>query len=190
MQAGRIAEPVAQDAAPLRPLGCPHGRMAPLLFEEDTPIEQEASPAKSNIISTLENAEDTMSEEGEYLWDIYQEVLQTAQRAAGVMSTEEKARYDQAIAFLYTSSAEGLRRPSDALTAYSQYRDAHIKAQEEYKNRQFTAELSADPTVQAHWRDVDEPRLRQEVQRLEQEWLTQGFRAQVEQAQQVEQACN
>lgn len=106
------------------------------------------------------------------------------------MSTEEKARYDQAIAFLYTSSTEGLRRPSEALTAYFQYRDAHIKAQEEFKNRQSTAELSDDAAVQAHWRNVDERRLRQEIQRLEQEWLTQGFGAQVEEAQQVEQACN
>ena len=106
-----------------------------------------------------------------------------------ILSTEEKARYDRAMAFLYTQSAEGLRQPSAALTVYSQYRDAHIKAQEEYKNRQFTAESSDDPAVQAQWRDVDEPRLRQEVQRLEQEWLTQGFRAQVEEAQQVVQAC-
>jgi hypothetical protein len=128
-------------------------------------------------------------EEGEYLWDIYREVLQTAQLSAGAMSTEEKARYDRAMAFLYTQSADGLRRPSEALTAYSQYRDAHIKAQEEYKNRQFTAELSTDPAVQAQWRNVDEPRLRQEVQRLEEAWLTQGFKAQVEEAQQVVQAC-
>jgi hypothetical protein len=129
-------------------------------------------------------------EEGEYLWDVYQEVLETKQLSAGAMSTEEKAQYDEAMAFLYTHSADGLRQPSAALTAYCQYRDAHIKTQEDYKNRQFTAEWSADPAVQAQWRDVDEPRLRQEVQRLEQEWLTQGFRAQVEEAQQVEQACN
>jgi hypothetical protein len=129
-------------------------------------------------------------EDEEYLWDIYQEVLETAQLSAGVMSTEERARYDKAVAFLYTPAAEGLRRPSEALTTYSRYRDAHIKAQEEYKNCQFTAESSPDPAVQAQWRNVDEPRLRQEVQRLEQEWLTQGFRVQVEEAQQVEQACN
>jgi hypothetical protein len=128
-------------------------------------------------------------EEGEYLWEVYREVLDTKQLAAGAaMSTEEKARYDRAMTLLYTSSAEGLRRPSEAFTVYSQYRDAHIKAQEDYKNRQFTAEWSTDPAVQAQWRDVDEPRLRQEVQRLEQEWLTQGFKAQVEEAQQIVQA--
>jgi hypothetical protein len=129
-------------------------------------------------------------EEGEYLWDIYREVLETKQLAAGAaMSTEEQARYDRAMAFLYTQSADGLRQPSAALTIYFRYRDAHIKAQEEYKNRQYTAEWSADAAMQAQWRDVDEPRLRQEIQRLEQEWLTQGFRAQVEEAQQVVQAC-
>ena len=46
-----------------------------------------------------------------------------------------------------------------------------------------------DPAVQVRWRDMEEPRLRQEVQRLEQEWLTQGFKVQVEEAQQIEQAC-
>jgi hypothetical protein len=129
-------------------------------------------------------------EEGEYLWDIYQEILLTAQRSSGAMSAEEKARYDRAIALLYTQSADGRRQPSDTLTTYCQYRDAHIKAQEDYKNHQFTAESSTDPAVQARWRDVDEPRLRQEVHRLEQEWLSRGFRAQVEEAQQVELACN
>jgi hypothetical protein len=129
-------------------------------------------------------------EEGEYLWDVYQNVLHTAQRPAGVLSAPEQARYDAAMAVLYTDSAEGLRQPSPMLTAYCQYRDAHIKAQEDYKNCQFTAESSADPAVQAQWQNMDEPRLRQEVQRLEREWLTQGFRAQVEEAQQIEQACN
>ena len=105
------------------------------------------------------------------------------------MSTEEKARYDRAKAFLYTQSAEGLRQPNAVLIAYSQYRDAHIKAQEEYKNRELTAEFC--PTtlaVQVQWREVDEPRLRQECQRLEQEWLTQGCKAQVEEGL-VMQAC-
>jgi len=129
-------------------------------------------------------------EEGEYLWDIYQDVLHTAQLSGGAMSASEKARYDAAMAVLYTHSAEGLRQPSAMLTAYCQYRDAHIKAQEDYKNCQFTAESSADPVVQAQWRNVDEPRLREEVQRLEREWLTQGFRSQVEEAQQIEQAGN
>ena len=129
-------------------------------------------------------------EEGEALWEIYQDVLTTAQPAVGAtMSTEEKARYDRAKAFLYTQSAEGLRQPNAVLIAYSQYRDAHIKAQEEYKNRELTAELSDDPAVQVQWREVDEPRLRQECQRLEQEWLTQGCKAQVEEARQVMQAC-
>ena len=56
------------------------------------------------------------------------------------MSPEEKARYDRAMALLYTSSADGLRRPSKAMTAYFQYRDAHIKAEEEFENRQPTEE--------------------------------------------------
>jgi hypothetical protein len=128
-------------------------------------------------------------DEGEYLWDVYRDVLQTAQLSSGNLSPQDKARYDEAMAFLYARSADGFRQDSEALRAYRQYRDAVINAQEDYKNQQLTAEASTDAAVQTRWRNEDEPRLRQEVKRLEDEWLTRGFKAQVEAAQQVEQAC-
>ncbi len=125
-------------------------------------------------------------DEEEYLWDVYHEVLTTAQISSGSMSASEKAEYDGAMAFLYVSGPDGLRRPGPALTAYNQHRDAHIKAQEEYKAAQFTAESSDDPAVQTRWRDEDEPRLREEVRRIEEAWLTGGQQARVEAAQQIE----
>jgi len=125
-------------------------------------------------------------DEEEYLWDVYHEVLTTAQISSGSMSASEKAEYDGAIAFLYVSGPDGLRRPGPALTAYNQRRDAHIKAQEEYKAAQFTAESSDDPAVQTRWRDEDEPRLREELRRIEEAWLTGGQKARVEAAQQIE----
>ena len=173
----------------LSPLSYPPDRLKFGTAGEFTPQDLADQSEFSRITNQIPRGTLAPVEEGEYLWNIYQEVLETAQLSAGALSTEEQDRYDGAMAFLYTQSAEGLRQPSAALTVYAQYRDAHIKAQEEYKNCQFTAESSDDPAVQAQWRDVDEPRLRQEVQRLEQEWLTQGFRAQVEEAQQVVQAC-
>jgi hypothetical protein len=128
-------------------------------------------------------------EEEEYLWTVYGEVLRTAQVAAGDMTPDEQARYEQAMSILYTRSADGMRRDSEALRAYKQHRDAHIKAQEEYKNQQLTAESSEDAAVQTRWRNTDEPRLRQELKRLEEEWLTIGLKAEVEAAQQIEQTC-
>jgi hypothetical protein len=128
-------------------------------------------------------------DEGEYLWDVYRDVLETAELSSGDLSAQDKARYDEAMTFLYTRSADGFRQDSEALRTYRQYRDAFFKAQEDYKNQQFTAEASSDAAVQTRWRNEDEPRLRQEVKRLEDEWLTRGFKARVEAAQQTEQAC-
>jgi hypothetical protein len=127
--------------------------------------------------------------EGEYLWDVYQDVLDTGQVSSSNLSAQDKARYDEAMAFLYTRSADGFRQDREPLRTYRQYRDALFKAQEDYKNQQLTAEASTDAAVQTRWRNEDEPRLRQEVKRLEDEWLTRGFKAEVEAAQQVEQAC-
>ena len=123
-----------------------------------------------------------------YLWDVYREVLRTAQLANSALSQTERARYDRAWTFLYTRSDDGLRRDSDALRRYKQHRDAHINAVEEYKNQQLTAESSQDPTAQAKWRNEDEPRLRTVVTRLEGQWLTEGLKAEVEGELQVEQA--
>ena len=123
----------------------------------------------------------------EYLWDIYSEVLETKQLAFGTMSASERVEYDKAMAFLYVPDATGLRRSSAALTAYNQHRDASIKAQEQYKAAQQTAESSSDPALQALWRDTDEPRLREAVRQAEQAWLTMGQKPQVEAAQQIEQ---
>ena len=173
----------------LSPLSYPPDRLKFGTANEITPQALLDLSEFARIVNQIPHGVLAPVEEDEYLWDIYQEVLQTAQLSAGSMPPEEKVRYDRAMAFLYTSSSEGRRQPSGMLTTYFQYRDAHIKAQEEYKNRQLTAELSADPTVQDRWRDIEEPFLRQEVQRVEQEWLTQGFKVQVEEAQQVEQAC-
>jgi hypothetical protein len=138
-------------------------------------------------------------DEGEYVWDVYRDVLMTAQVSSGSVSASEKAKYDEAIAFLYVPGPDGLRRDSAALTAYKRYRDAYIKAQEEYKNRQLTAESSDDPIPSraraitdvrirrmARWRNEEEPRLREEIRRIEEAWLTNGYKVQVEAAQQIE----
>lgn len=124
----------------------------------------------------------------DYLWDVYEEVLSTAQIAQSALSEAERARYDRAWKFLYTRSVDGLRRDSDALRGYKQHRDAHITALEEYKNQQLTAESSQDTAVQTKWRNEDEPRLRTAVTNLEGQWLTQGMKAEVEAELQVEQA--
>ena len=127
-------------------------------------------------------------EQTEYLWNVYGEVLKTAQLATGVLGEEEKAHLARTLAFLYETTPQGIKVDSQALRTYRQYRDANFEAQEEYKNQQLTAEASDDPAIKSRWREEDEPRLRAEVKRLADEWLTHGFKAQVEAALQAEQA--
>jgi hypothetical protein len=124
----------------------------------------------------------------EYLWNVYGDVLKTAQLATGTLSEEEKAHLTRTLSFLYEITPEGIKTDSQALRTYRQYRDANFEAQEEYKNQQLTAEASEDPAIKERWRQEDEPRLRGEVKRLADEWLTQGFKAEVEAALQTEQA--
>jgi hypothetical protein len=127
-------------------------------------------------------------DEGEYLWDVYGDVLETAELAGGDLSPAEAARYQEAMSFLYVET-DGVRSDSDVYATYKQYRDAHIAALEDYKNRQVTAEFEEDAAARARWRDEDEPRVRDEVAHCEERWVTEGRKAAVDDALQVEQAC-
>lgn len=128
------------------------------------------------------------TEEGEYLWDVYREVLQTGEVARGTLGTQEQADYDKAMTVLYEVSPDGLRQDSELHRVYRQHRDANFEALEEFKNQQSTAERSGDPTVQAQWRDQDEPRLRAELKALEDDWVANGNKVAIEAAQAVEQS--
>ncbi|MGE0225928.1 MAG: hypothetical protein AB7F35_30335 [Acetobacteraceae bacterium] len=125
--------------------------------------------------------------EGEYLWDICAEALAMGHPAIGALDPAGQARLEAARAVLYLPDTD--RTPTPLFVAYRQHRDAHIAQQEEYRNRQFTAETSTDPAVRSQWSDVDEPRMRQELQQIMQDWLTEGGKAAIEEALQVEQAC-
>ena len=127
-------------------------------------------------------------DEGEYLWDIYSEVLETARVAAPSVAPVDAGTLAAALALLYVTDADGLRTDSETLRAYKQHRDAVIEAQEDFRNQQLTAESSTDAAVQARWKDEVEPRLRDAIQQLEDAWVGSGFKTQVEAAQQVEQA--
>jgi hypothetical protein len=126
---------------------------------------------------------------GSFLWDAYHNVLQTAEIAQGDLTPEQNADLQKALGFLYVQTADGLNTPSQALVAYRQYRDAWIKATQNYRAQELTANSASDPNLKAQWQSTDEPLLRAEVQTAEDDWETKGFKAQVEQAQQVEQTC-
>jgi hypothetical protein len=65
----------------------------------------------------------------EYLWNVYDEVLGTAQVAPGALGSEDQARLDAARSVLYEKSEDWPRPESAKHRAYRRYRDAHITAQ-------------------------------------------------------------
>ncbi|HEX8918554.1 MAG TPA: hypothetical protein VF898_08625 [Chloroflexota bacterium] len=132
---------------------------------------------------------DLYQQSDSFFWDAYHQVLQTAQVAQGAMTQDQNTALQQALAFLYVQGPDGLRTDSAAVVAYKQYRDAWFQATENYKNAQITADSSSDPNVKQQWQSVDEPRLRALVQTADDDWNTKGFKAQVDQARQVEESA-
>jgi hypothetical protein len=154
------------------------GEMTPADLAEASEFARTANQIPRSVIAPID--------EGEYLWDVYSEVLETARVASNVMSSAERAIYESALNVLYTTGEGGLRTDSDRMRAYKQHRDAVIEAQEEFKNQQLTAEASTDQAVLDQWRTVDEPRLRLAIQERENAWSIEGFKAEIEAAQQIE----
>jgi hypothetical protein len=127
-------------------------------------------------------------DEGEYLWDIYRDVLRTAELAADDLSPVERERYERAIALLYRTSPDGLPTPSDAFVAYQRCRDDWFRAQEKFAHERTSAEASDDPAKHVAWR-TREPLLREEISTLEDRLLAEGRCAEIERALQAEQTC-
>jgi len=122
------------------------------------------------------------------LWDVYQGVLQNAQVAQGSLTAQQTAALQAAQAYLSVQGPDGLLTDSPAVVAYKQYQQAWFAATQNYNNQKITAATSTDPNVQAQWQNSGEPLARAQVQAAESDWETKGFKTQVEQAQQTEQA--
>ena len=119
----------------------------------------------------------------------YLKILKSAQLAQGALTAQQNTDLQQARAFLYAQDPDGLPTPSASVIAYQQYQQAWFKATQNYKAAQTTAQMSTDPQVQAQWQNTDEPQLRAQVDAAQNDWVIKGFKAQVEQAMQVEQRC-
>jgi hypothetical protein len=128
-------------------------------------------------------------EEGESLWEMYTEIFKNAEIAQSTLTPDEAAEYQNAISLLRSDTPDGLHADSPQLALYKQYRDASIKANEEYLNRKTSAGLSNDPAVKSQWNDTDEPLLRQQAAQIDADWTNNGFKAEVEHAQMIETQC-
>jgi hypothetical protein len=121
------------------------------------------------------------------LWDVYRDVLERAEVAAGIDGAGASAG-DPSI--LYETAADGSRVESEALRLYRQYRDAWFVAREDYASHKLTGELSDDPAVRQHWTEVEEPELRAVLDAAAADWETLGRRNEVELALQAQHAAD
>jgi hypothetical protein len=115
--------------------------------------------------------------EERYLWDAYREMLEGADCPASTRTPAEEARYQRAMRYLYETG-----KPSPAALAYEQCRHAYEETMWEFNKRQSAADSSSQPEVKEQWRRVEEPALRAEIRRKEEEWRTAGFKEPVETA--------
>ena len=76
------------------------------------------------------------------------------------------------------------RTPSPAAVLYGHYRDAILVAEEDYRNRELTAEFSEDEGVRARWREVEAPSIRRQIEQLYADWEDKGKKSAIESARQ------
>ena len=120
-----------------------------------------------------------------YLWDVYGGILESAELPGQPPTATEEAEYQRALAYLYVTSPEGVRGPSEAARKYGWYRDAVLVAEQDYAGKQISAQY-ADPDAKERWEALDGPMLRRQIDMLKADWETKGFRKEVEAARLVE----
>jgi hypothetical protein len=117
-----------------------------------------------------------------YLWDAYGDVLKSAQLALSIRTAEEEVSYQAALKYLHIVHVDGTWEDTPQVKVYKQYRDASLALQQDYNNRKISADLSTDPAIKQKWQNVDEPALKAQIQKLLNDWTTDGYKAQIEDA--------
>lgn len=137
-----------------------------------------------NLIPTGQVWQPTTSQ---FLWDTYGDVLggHDTELAQSTRTPQEETQYQQAIQFLTAQGQNGWPEPSPAVKAYNQFRDQWFVLQERYNAAKLTGETTIDEAIRTHWRTVEEPQLRQQLQDLDTRWINEGFKQEVEQFQAV-----
>lgn len=116
------------------------------------------------------------------LWDVYRTILQ-GEFAESSRTADEEADYQQAVAYLRHTRDDGTWEDSAVVKEYKQHKDAWLVAQQRFAALKSSAEASADAAAREQWRTVDEPRERAALDAIEQAWIIEGHRNQVESAQ-------
>ncbi|NEQ44093.1 MAG: hypothetical protein F6K00_11285 [Leptolyngbya sp. SIOISBB] len=160
--------------------------VTPLTFSKETldfvsDMDYDDLKAFSLLVNSIPDGEAWLPTSDRALWDIYDDVLNGVETevAWSARTDREEEQYQAASQLLQTTAGED----TEAYKRYKQYRDQLFVLQERYAAAKSTGETTADPVLKNHWLTVEKPQLRQAIQNLETEWITDGYKHEVEQAQ-------
>lgn len=141
----------------------------------------------SLLVNLIPTGQAWQPTEAYYLWDIYGDVLggHDTELAQSTRTAQEEAQYQRAVQFLNVAGADGWSELSPAVKVYNQFRDQWFVLQEHYNSAKITGETTTDLTLKDNWLRIEEPRLRQQLRDLENRWLNEGFKQEVEQFQEI-----
>jgi hypothetical protein len=157
---------------------------AHLGFQDGTlpPSESLTAMAEfSRIINTIPDGVVYPPAKAAILWDVFHDVFQTAQLANSNRTQEEERQYQAALAVLYSTDQEGLRKPTAKYQAYRQWKDAWLTASQQLNNRSIEAQASSDPAVKQRWQQ-DRPILDRQLNDIMAHWQGEGFKDEIEKA--------
>lgn len=117
-------------------------------------------------------------EDGDMLWEVYDQILNNAILAKGRIDESAKKDYEKALNFLFQDRV--IRNPSIEYAAYRTYRDQYFKALEECNRIQFSLSFESGNDVESLSKELEQAKT--QLANIQQDWDLHGYRKQVEEA--------
>jgi hypothetical protein len=148
----------------------------------------EAASSFARLVNLTPDVSRQWSSDGRVIWSMYEIVLNQAVLASDNTTAAEGEELQKAKEYLYeqkeVSDLLGQRNTivdTDNLSKYKLYRASYLQSQYEYNAMKLRADLSSDPTVKSEWIAI-EPLRKSSVDQAFQDWVSKGFKGDVEKA--------
>ncbi len=152
-------------------------------FSQETGSELLQSKANLAAFSTLVNLipddEAWLPTDARFLWNELEYVLREGTLASSTRTPEEEVAFQEALVFLKVPGEGGLLQDSPKVRVYNQYKDAYIMAEQEFMEARSTGEAAEDESEKKQWREVDEPAFRAKLKNLDNQWILEGYKNEV-----------
>lgn len=150
---------------------------------EDLIQSKENLHAFSTLVNLIPSDEAWLPTETRFLWDEYENILDQGICATSTRTPAEEKAFQEAKAYLKVPGEGGIMQDSPQVQVYKQYKDAYIITEQEFMEARSTGEAANDVAEKKKWREIDEPAFRARLQELENQWVLEGNKNEVEIAQ-------